>query len=63
MAGHDLVFFLNAFIRVQSVKIRGLIIWLRLCRAVSIRGLVLFATACFAGMTTFMVCELFINEI
>ncbi len=26
MAGHDLVFFLNAFIRVQSVKIRGLII-------------------------------------
>jgi len=34
MVGHDLVFFLNAFIRVQSVKIRGLIIWLRLCRAV-----------------------------
>ena len=38
MAGHDLVFFLNAFIRVQSVKIRGLIIWLRLGRAVFIRG-------------------------
>ncbi len=36
MAGHDLVFFLNEFIRVQSVKIRGLIIWLRLRRAVSI---------------------------
>ncbi len=38
MPGHDLVFFLNAFIRVQSVKIRGLIIWLRLGRAVLIRG-------------------------
>ncbi len=36
MAVHDLVFFLNAFIRVQSVKIRGLIIWLQLCRAVQI---------------------------
>jgi len=30
MAGHDIVFFLNAFISVESVKIRGLIIWLRL---------------------------------